>query len=143
LTLWAASGRNMYEHLIFYDHECPFCHKQVRNIIEMDVNKRFVFAPLGGETAQEILIGPHHWMNKANSIVLVEYYASTDRRFWVRAKAILRIFWLNGNGWGVIGWLSFLPSQMGDIVYRYIAEHRHQYKLQMPKDPGPKERFLP
>lgn len=133
----------MYEHLILYDHECPWCHKQVKNIIEMDVHKCFIFAPLEGETAKRILIGPHGWMRKANSIVLIENYDSTGRKFWVRSKAVLRIFWLNGNGWGLIGCLSFLPAKIGDVIYRYFAEHRHQFKLKMSKDPGPKERFLP
>lgn len=133
----------MYEHLILYDHECPWCFKQVKNIIEMDVYKRFIFAPLEGTTAKRVLTGPHKWMLKANSIVLIENYESTGREFWVRSKAVLRIFWLNGNGWGLIGCLSFLPTKIGDAIYRFFAEHRHQFKLKIPNEPGPKERFLP
>lgn len=133
----------MYEHLIFFDGECPFCHRSVRHIIEIDVHKRFLFAPLSGISAREILIGPQAHLKGANSLVLVENYDSTDRKFWVESRAVLRIYWLIGNGWGLIGIFSFLPAFIGDFIYRWFAAHRHQFKLKMPEDPGPKERFLP
>ncbi|MBU6382813.1 MAG: DUF393 domain-containing protein [Verrucomicrobia bacterium] len=132
----------MHEHLIFFDGECPFCHKAVRHIIDIDVQKRFLFAPLGGETAQDILTGPQARLKKANSLVLVENYQSTERKFWIESKAALRIYWLVG-GWGIIGIFSFLPRQIGDPIYRWVAAHRHQFKLRIPDQPGPQERFLP
>jgi predicted DCC family thiol-disulfide oxidoreductase YuxK len=133
----------MHEHVIFFDGECPFCHRAVRHILDIDVNKRFVFAPLKGETADDILAGPQAEYKSANSLVLVENYQSTDRRFWIRSRAILRVYWLVGNGWGLIGIFSFMPSFIGDLWYRRFAMHRHQFKLKMPKEPGPKDRFLP
>lgn len=133
----------MHEHLIFFDHECPWCHKAVRHIIEIDVHKHFVFAPLNGNTADNILIGPNAHLRKANSIVLVEDYESTSRKFWIRSKAILRIYLLNGNGWGIIGILGFLPSFIIDPFYRWFAEHRHHFKLKIPDKAGPQDRFLP
>lgn len=132
----------MYEHLIFFDGECPFCHRSVRHIISIDTEKVFVFAPLSGKTAGEILIGPHAFLRKANSLVLVEHYQSTHRRFWVESRAILRIYWLI-KGWGIVGIFSFLPGFLGDWVYRWVAAHRHQFKLRIPEAPGPQERFLP
>ena len=133
----------MHEHVIFFDGECPFCHRAVRHILEIDVNKRFVFAPLSGETADDILTGPQAALKTVNSLVLVENYQSTERKFWIRSRAILRVYWLAGNGWGLIGILSFFPGFIGDILYRRFAIHRHQFKLKMPKEPGPKDRFLP
>jgi predicted DCC family thiol-disulfide oxidoreductase YuxK len=133
----------MYEHIVFFDGECPLCHKAVRHIIEIDTEKKFLFAPLTGETANDILIGPQKELRSMNSLVLVENYDSTDRKFWVRSRAILRIYWLVKNGWELLGALSFLPGWLGDIFYRWLAAHRHQFKLKIPKEPGPKERFLP
>ncbi|HSX11775.1 MAG TPA: DUF393 domain-containing protein [Chlamydiales bacterium] len=133
----------MHEHLIFFDGECPLCHRAVRHILEIDLDKHFLFAPLNGTTAADILIGPQASLRSANSIVLVENYLSTGRRFWIRSRALLRIYWLNGNGWGLYGIFSFLPGYLGDALYRWIAEHRHQFKLRMPHEPGPKDRFLP
>lgn len=133
----------MNEHLIFFDSECPLCHRAVRQILEIDVNRRFLFAPLNGETARDVLSGPQEPLRKANSLVLVENYDSTDRKFWIRSQGVLRVYWLVGNGWGLLGIFSFLPAALGDFVYRWVAEHRHQFKLKIPNQPGPKDRFLP
>lgn len=133
----------MHEHLIFFDDECPLCHQAVKNVIEIDEKRHFLFAPLNGETAEDILIGPQKHLKEANSIILVENYQSTDRKFWIRSRAILRTYWLVENGWGLVGIFSFLPGFLGDFIYRFVAEHRHQFKLKMPQSPGPKERFLP
>ncbi|HEX2582822.1 MAG TPA: DUF393 domain-containing protein, partial [Chlamydiales bacterium] len=95
----------MDEHLIFYDHECPLCIKAVKHVLEIDKNRRFLFAPLEGKTAERILCGPLKPYRSMNSIVLIEQYQSTERRFWVRSKAVLRVYWLAGNGWGIIGWI--------------------------------------
>lgn len=133
----------MKEHLIFFDNECPFCHRSVRHILEIDADHHFLFAPLNGETAEKILIGPQEPLKKAGSLILVEDYQSTARQFWIRSRAILRIYWLAGQQWRLLGILSFLPGWIGDLLYRWLAAHRHQFKLKMPEEPGPKNRFLP
>lgn len=133
----------MHEHLIFFDNECPFCHRTVRYILDLDKQKRFVFAPLKGETAENILHGPLASYAQANSLVLIENYQSTGRKIWIRSKAVFRVYWLIGDGWKIVGWLSFLPGVLGDFFYRSFAEHRHHFKLKPTKDAGPKDRFLP
>jgi predicted DCC family thiol-disulfide oxidoreductase YuxK len=133
----------MFDHLILFDSECPLCHHSVEHIIEIDIHKRFIFAPLNGETAAELLEGPQRNLRKLDTLILVENYQSTERKFHIQSKAVLRTYWLIGNGWGLIGIFSFLPSCISDIFYRCIATHRHRFKLKMPKEPGPAERFLP
>jgi predicted DCC family thiol-disulfide oxidoreductase YuxK len=133
----------MFEHLILYDHDCALCIKAVGHVLDIDVHRRFIFAPLGGQTAKTILTGPLKRYAEINSLVLVESYQSTERSFYVRSKAVWRIYWLAGNGWGGIGWLCFLPPWIGDFFYRCFAEHRHQFKLKPRKEPGSPDRFLP
>jgi predicted DCC family thiol-disulfide oxidoreductase YuxK len=133
----------MHEHLIFFDAECPLCHRAVQHILEIDQKRRFIFAPLEGETARAILTGPLQFYRKANTLVLLENYQSTEREFWIRSKSILRVYWLVGNGWQFIGWLSFLPSWIGDLFYSWVAKHRHQFKLRPMHEIGPQDRFLP
>lgn len=132
----------MQDHIVFFDGDCPFCHKAVRHLMEIDVHERLAFAPLNGETAARILVGPQQGLKKANSLVLVENYRSTERAFWIRAKAALRTYWLIGNGWGLVGIFSYLPAMLIDPFYKWIALHRHQFKLKVPLN-GPKDRFLP
>ena len=131
----------MDEHLIFFDGECPFCHRSVRHIIENDPQRHFLFAPLAGTTAKDVLSGPQKHLQHANSLVLVEHFRSTHREFWIRSKAIFRIYWLLGKR--IRGSLCFFPGWLGDLVYRWVAEHRHQFKIKMPREPGPRDRFLP
>lgn len=131
------------ENLIFFDDECPLCHRAVCHILEIDRDKRFMFAPLKGETSDRILSGPLKHFTSCNSLVVIENYQSTQRKIWVRSKAIWRIYWIVGNGWKLIGWLCFLPSCMGDFFYRMFSEHRHQFKLKPRQDIKSKERFLP
>ena len=133
----------MHEHLIFFDQDCPFCVKAIQHVLEIDKDQKFIFAPLGGETAKNILTGPLKPYAEMNTVVLIEDYQSTERQFWVRSKAALRTYWLVGNGWGIIGWLSFLPCWIGDFIYRLFKEHRHQFKLKTSKELGPQNRFLP
>lgn len=133
----------MHEHLIFYDEKCPLCCRAVKGIIEIDVDQCFRFAPLEGSTADDVLIGPQRGLRGANSLVLVENYQSTERVFWVRSQAVLRTYWLVGHGWGLIGIFSFLPGFLGDALYRWLAAHRHQFKLKREEELGPKDRFLP
>jgi predicted DCC family thiol-disulfide oxidoreductase YuxK len=132
----------MDEHLVFFDPECPFCHKAVEYIISIDPERRFVFASLYGQIARDVLSGPQKPLLHANSIVLVENFRSTEREFWIRSQAILRIYWLLGGKRKVIGSLCFVPSWLGDLIYRYVAAHRHQFKLKISKAPGSKDRFL-
>lgn len=133
----------MHEHLIFFDSECPFCHRAVKEILQLDVEGHFLFAPLNGETARNVLTGPQEVLTQSNSLVLVENFRSTGRRFWIRSRGVFRTYWLIGRQWRLFGLFSFLPCWLGDWLYRWFAEHRHQFKLKMPKEPGPEERFLP
>jgi predicted DCC family thiol-disulfide oxidoreductase YuxK len=133
----------MSDHLIFFDAECPLCHRAVRHILEIDRDQRFIFAPLDGETANAILTGPLAFYRKANTLVLLENYQSTEREFWIRSKSMLRIYWLLGDGWKLVGWLSFLPAWIGDRFYSWVANHRHQFKLKPMQEIGPPNRFLP
>ncbi len=133
----------MPEHLIFFDGECALCHRAVRHIIEIDEEKKIAFAPLKGETAKHILSGPNERYAHMNSLIFLENYQSTNREFWTRSQAILRVYWIIGGKWALIGWLSFFPCWIANFFYRWVANHRHQFKFRPMHEIGPKDRFLP
>jgi len=130
-------------HVIFFDHECPFCIKAIREIIKHDETQSFLFAPLRGKTALKVLSGPQAYLRKANSLVVVEHWRSTDRKFWDRSRASLRAYWLLGGQWKLYGWLSFLPGWIGNFFYDQLSAHRHQFHLRPEAEIGPDDRFLP
>lgn len=132
----------MHEHLVFFDPECPHCHKAVKRILEIDVHKHFLFAPLNGDMARDILTGPQKPLLEANSLIIVENYASTHREFWARFQALYRAYWLVKDGWELTGMFCYIPSWIGDYFYQSFAAHRHQFKLKIPKDSIPQDRIL-
>jgi predicted DCC family thiol-disulfide oxidoreductase YuxK len=131
------------DHLVFFDSECPLCQRAVRHVLQIDGLEKIVFAPLKGATAASILSGPNSVYQRMNTLILLENYQSTQRRFWVRSRAIFRIYWLIGGKWRLFGALSFLPGWLGDLFYRNLARHRHQFSLPPLRDLGPAHRFLP
>lgn len=132
----------MEKHLVFFDRECAFCQRAVQWLISIDTKKVLLFAPFRGEMADQIFTGPLAHYRKANSLVFVENYDSTHRRFSIRSKAIHRIYWRIGGKWKILGLFSWLPAWMGDIVYRFVANHRHQFKLEPMHPLGPSDRFI-
>lgn len=129
--------------IVFFDAECPFCHKAVRYLLSIDRGEKLTFSPLRGETAQKIFTGPQKKLLHMDSLVLVEHPDSTERSFFVRSRAILRIYWIVGGKWKALGVFSFLPAWLGDFFYKIFAIHRHRFRLPMGKDPVPGDRFLP
>src|SRR5690348_12340140 len=109
-----------FKHLVFYDGHCGFCDSIVQLLLKLDAKKLFVFAPLQGKTAKIFLNPPP----AEDSLVLVEDYKGVNPRHYLLGKGALRILWLLGGGWSIIGILSFLPAILYDWIYRIIAKNR-------------------
>lgn len=111
--------------IIFFDGECGLCDRSVRFLLKIDQNNSLIFAPLQGKTAKERLsILCQNAMEK-NSIILLEDNPEAKNKIYLRGKAILRIFWLIGGRWKLLGFFSFLPTFLADAIYRLVARHRH------------------
>lgn len=136
----------MKKHLVFYDGTCGLCDHFVQWILKVDRKQCFVFAPLQGETAARILHDLPMEMRQNDSLVLVEDYLTENRHFFVLSKAALRICWLLGGIWKIVGILSFLPAFFFDWAYRWVARHRHRLfsgpVCALPNQEQ-KDRFLP
>lgn len=114
----------MGRHLIFYDGTCGYCKGWVQFVIKRDPQKKFVFAPLQGETAQKFLTD----VPRDESLVLIENYKTPEAAMYQFGKGSFRILWLLGGFWKLIGWISFLPGIFYDWGYRLVANHRHLFK---------------
>lgn len=132
-----------HKHVLFFDHQCPFCRHLVKHVLQIDQEEIFVFASFTSRSAEEILTGPQKQLRQANGLVLVENYESTERDFLVQGRALLRIYWWMGKTWACLGVLSFFPETILNFFYRRMGEHRHRFKLDIPEDLEPKDRFLP
>lgn len=133
-------------HLVFYDGNCGLCDQVVQTLLKADKQERFVFAPLQGSTAAKFIAHLPPELKSVDSLILIENYRSDHPQIDVLSKGALRIAWLLGGPWMLVGCLSFLPSVLFDWAYRLVARHRHQLfpqtECMLPK-PDQKERFLP
>ena len=128
----------MYEPIIFYDGECGLCDSAVRLLLRIDRRKQFYYAPLQGETAKRELTPPP----ERDSLVLLE----PGRERLMEGAAVLRILWLIGGFWTLIGWMHVLPSAPFDWIYRVVARNRKRlFKRKKPfcDIPGDTSHFLP
>ncbi|MCH9627469.1 MAG: hypothetical protein S4CHLAM2_11090 [Chlamydiales bacterium] len=106
--------------IIFYDGMCPLCNRAVRFLLAADAKKQFYFAPLEGETAQSKLKNLRSKHPDLDTLVL---YINADTVL-IEGRAALRILWVLGGRYALLGWLSFLPSFLFDAIYRLVARYR-------------------
>jgi predicted DCC family thiol-disulfide oxidoreductase YuxK len=134
-------------HLLFYDGNCGLCDHLVQFILKVDSKKIFLFAPSHGSTAKLILKQLPQELQTEDSLLLVENYQHPEtERLHLLGKGALRIFWLLGGKWCLLGLLSFLPAAFSNWLYRLVARNRHRFfslkSCQLPTYNSP-ERFLP
>lgn len=136
---------SMAKHLVFYDGECGLCDQVVQFLLKADAHKCFLFAPLKGATALQVLKGLSINDRKEDSLVLVENYREPHEKIYILGKGALRILWLLGGAWRLLGWISFLPSFLYNWAYRLFARYRHRFFANRCQLPQAKKdaRFLP
>ncbi|WP_246845040.1 thiol-disulfide oxidoreductase DCC family protein [Bdellovibrio sp. NC01] len=106
--------------VVFFDGICHLCNGFVDAVIIRDKQHSYLFAPLQGTTAEELL--PEKDRTDLNSVV---YYEAG--KLYYRSAAILKI--LSGLGGiyklAVIGWI--IPGPLRDILYNLIAKNRYAW----------------
>lgn len=124
------------KHLIFFDGECAFCQRSVHTLIHLDKKKIFLFAPLKGSTANDLLVGGLKPLKNEDSMVLIENFTKPPFKVWIRGRGALRALFLIGGVWRLIGWLCYMPIG-ADLIYRLIAKHRKRFagkKIELDQD---------
>ena len=110
--------------LIFYDETCPLCICCVNFIAKRDKKNQFRFAPLTSEKAQKLT------HTRENTLIFLE----RNQKEKIRSKAALRILYLLGYPWKLLGFLYHLPSWLIDPPYRLIARLRKRGDVSIDSD---------
>lgn len=128
--------------VVLYDGTCGLCHKSVQWILRHERDHAIQFAPLQGETAEQLRGEFPEIPRSLESVVLVE-----AGRARLRSKAFmyisrhLRAPWSWGYG------LRWLPAFLLDLGYRLIAAIRYRIwgRADICDLPAPEHRarFLP
>lgn len=134
------------KHLVFYDGQCGLCDRVVKWILKHDTKDVFVFAPLQGSTAQDVLKNLPPEQKKLDTLILIENYGSPESKMYMLGKGAFRICWLLGGVWSALGIFSFLPGWLYNWGYRIVAANRHRlFSVESCTLPSQKDRvkFLP
>ena len=109
----------MNHDFIFFDGECSFCCAILNKIALIDKENRFLFSPLKSSFAEAMIPD----LLQKNTLVLLERHRGPQ----LRGKAAMRIFWLIGGKWKLLGVFHFLPSLILDPFYRLTAQCRYLF----------------
>ncbi len=128
--------------VVLYDGLCGLCDSSVQWLLDHDAEGRLRYAPLQGETAEE-LRGLHPGIPaELETMVLVD-----EGRVFLRSRAILQICRHLPRPWSWAAVLSVLPTSLTDAAYRVLAANRYRIwgKLEACRLPEPEQaaRFLP
>jgi len=116
--------------IVFYDDECGLCHHSIAWLYKKDLDKRFYFSPLTGETSKELLEEKYREMN---TVVLYE-----SGRVSIRAEAVFNALKYLHGFWKVV---SYFPALIFNPIYHIVALLRKNIPIRTLH--LPKERCLP
>lgn len=113
------------QHLLFYDGECGLCDHTVRLVLQMDKEGKFLFSPLQGQAAKRLLPDELLLENGSDTLVVVEDWQGNPK-IHTEGSGALRLAWLLGGVWRLIGWLYFFHFGLANPLYRLVARNRHR-----------------
>lgn len=126
--------------VVFFDGHCSMCNDAVRFVMKEEATHVFRFAPLQGDTAKELL--PPRATEAIETMVL-----STEQGNYQRSDAALRIARGMGGFWATLWVARFVPRDVRDAAYDWVARNRHRWFPALDACPIPtpeeRDRFLP
>ena len=106
--------------VLFYDGDCAFCSRSVRNVIRFDHRAEIFFAPLQGKLAAEMDLTKHAAKQGGTMILLRE----SDGEIFMRSAALIELASALGGGWQLLALARFIPRPLRDFAYGMVADHR-------------------
>ena len=107
--------------IIFFDGVCGMCNTFVSLVLRADRRQTFLFAPLQGTTARDLL-PPLSQDAREWSLIYVDEAGVHDQ-----SDASLEIYRRLGGLWHLLGLARILPARLRNPVYRIIARNRYRW----------------
>lgn len=126
--------------VILFDGVCNFCNAAVNFVIARDVARRFRFAALQSEYAQQLLKkSGQPILSHFDSVVLI----GEKGQFFEKSDAALEIARYL-RGWSWLYGFRFVPRTIRDFFYDIVARNRYRIfgKSAVCRVPTPAERAL-
>lgn len=106
--------------LILFDGDCNLCDASVQFILKRDQGY-YDFASLQGILGQQ-MIEKHRLSMDLDSVIVIEQGVP-----YVKSDAALRITKHLNSAWPLLSAFRWLPRSLRDVVYDFVAAHRHEW----------------
>ena len=109
--------------LILFDGVCNLCNTSVQLVIKNDKNNIFLFAPLQGQTAKDIISKYNIDTSKVDSILLY----IPEKGLFLKSTAALKIASRLGFAWNLLSLFLIIPAFIRNWIYDLIAKNRYKW----------------
>ncbi len=109
--------------VLFFDGDCAFCSKSVRQVVRFDKHGRVAFAPLQGKLAAEK--GFTNFAAEENGTMVL--LRESDGTVFTRSDALIELARALGGGWRILTITRVIPKPLRDVVYGWIANNRYRF----------------
>ena len=108
--------------IIFYDGHCNLCNGFVNAIIKLDKKSIFLFAPLNGNHAKNLLKKNNIKNTTIDSVVLFN-----NNSISYKSKAVIEILISLGGIYRVLVMTKIIPRAILDWLYDIVAKNRYSW----------------
>ncbi len=105
--------------IILFDGVCNFCNGSVNFIIDHDSEAIFLFTPLQGERARELL-GKYGVPCNMDSFILIK-----NDQLYEKSDAVLEVIKDLDGYWYLLGVFRMFPKGFRDAMYNAFASKRY------------------
>ena len=109
--------------VLFYDGDCGFCSRSVRQIARWSRSAPLEFASLQGVLASSHGFG-HHAREGGGSMVLLR---ESDGVSFTESDALFALCGVMGGYWRILRIGQWIPKRLRDAAYRWIARNRYRF----------------
>lgn len=108
--------------IIFYDGHCNLCNGFVNAIIKLDKKSIFLFAPLNGNHAKNLLKKNNIKNTTVDSVVLFN-----NNSISYKSKAVIEILISLGGIYRFLVITKIIPRAILDWLYNIVAKNRYSW----------------
>ena len=109
--------------VLFFDGDCAFCSKSVRQVVRLDKLGKVSLAPLQGALSRKLGL-THYAAPDGGSMVLLR---ESDGKIFTHSDGPIELARIFGGGWRVLTLARFIPKAIRDVAYQWVARNRYRF----------------
>lgn len=107
--------------ILLFDGVCNLCNGTVNFILKRDKKKQFAFVSLQSDEGRA-LVSEFNIAAETDSVILIH-----QNKAFTHSEAVLEICKLLPAPWKWVAVFSFIPKNLRDGIYRWIANNRYSW----------------